>query len=62
MHALLAQGCENTSGMGVKTTAGYTWNREQIFFPVKASGEMKKTLGLRDDSVDYLKRLKIITL
>lgn len=50
MYSMLAQEYETTSGMGVKTAAGYTWNREQIFLPVKVGGEKKITLGWRLDS------------
>lgn len=30
-----SQEYEFTSGVGVRTTGGHSWNREQIFFPVK---------------------------
>lgn len=33
--AFFLQGCQFTSGLGAKTTAGHAWNREQMFFPVK---------------------------
>lgn len=32
------QGHELTSGVGVRTTAGHAWNREQMYFPVKVGG------------------------